>query len=293
MLAFSPSDNMLCEWMDPILVRYALFILFVCASKSNVDNIAANHTIQPLLFSFLHTSSHTVVIVLTTIHLAATCGEPAAATDGWLTRIYITMMFLCTCALIVCSDVLVGRDFAQMSRIQRVLSEKFWNGDGHGGTNRPFWDHLQRSYDCCGVQNASDWRSPVLPDSCCMLSLQAIRLSGVTVVNGFGGYEDVYAFGYGGPDGVTSTVCTTGQAHRVGCIEALSTYARQVTKWLGVVAFAFACVAILGVFVSCASSISENGRGRERARNAVVIAVASAPPAQAAMRPMRPMESIA
>lgn len=211
-------------------------------------------------------------------------------------------MFGCTCALIVLSDMLVGRVFTQTSTIRRILSTKF-------GVDRydtqPFWDGLQRNYECCGLHNATDWwprrlngdDRTTLPDTCCPAVSQQSYQTRAAIMLLNGGFlevtkEDAYMnVLLGNRAALQRSTCSVEEAYAIGCNEALAAYVRNAAKWLSLFAFGFACIAMLGGFVACAAGYGLNGgqafrRSASRDRtpatmanaNRTLIGLPSAPP---------------
>lgn len=98
-----------------------------------------------------------------------------------------------------------------------------------------------------------------------------VGTSGLGNVYAGDGGSSVYALG--------ASVCPLRQAHPVGCIDALSLYVRNAAKWLSLVAFVFACVAMLGGFVVCAAGYGMKAAAEaNRRRQSIGGALASAPP---------------
>lgn len=146
--------------------------------------------------------------------------------------LYICFMVLCTGSLLVFNNALVKRTEIQVHRIDYVLS---YDSMHHKGQ---LWDGLQRSYDCCGRQNASDYNWSHLPESCCSVPTK-ITIGYLT--------QDIKKVLY------MVNECNLNHAHRTGCVEALSSYVKHVTRYLSFAAFAFGCIAMMGCFASCAT----------------------------------------
>lgn len=212
------------------------------------------------------------MLLLLALQMLAACNSiderPVQPLPGWLHKMYVALLFVCACALLVGSDALAGRVHAQNNLVRRVLHDSFT-----GPFNAmPLWDDLQRSHECCGMYNASDWNSDTLPLSCCAGAPAAMAptmfVGNVLVVG-----SRIHA----------ELGCKmAANVHPIGCITALEQYVRNATKWLTWSAFVFACLAILSAFIACATDYERIGG-------------ASGAVAPAGQRPVRPnaLESMA
>lgn len=259
-------------------------------------------------------SRSAVVTILTTLHLFTLCGSGELTPQRrsnvgvrrqarWLSSLYVLVMFACTCALVVLSDLLIGRVYTQTTLIRRVLSSKF--GSDRYDT-RPFWEGLQRNYECCGVHNATDWwtingggqaTGAVLPDTCCAgVGQPPVAYKGRTTTvmllqNGFltssGGEDEYMNMLY--PKRRSQELCTPKEAYPMGCYDALALYVRNAAKWLSLFSFGFACIAMLGGFVGCAASYGRlsdgHGGGGDGGQRVAPTANAPMPPVTAQMLP--------
>lgn len=215
------------------------------------------------------------MLLLLALQMLAACNSIDERTvqplPGWLHKMFVGLLFVCACALLIGSDALAGRVQPQNALVRRVLHDSFT-----GPFNAmPLWNDLQRSHECCGMYNASDWNSDALPLSCCA------GAPAVVAPSMFVGHVLVVGVRYSAEMGCRMSA----PVHPIGCIAALEQYVRNATKWLTWCAFVFACLAILCAFIACATDYERIGGASGTAAAA----------GQRQQRPMRPnaLESMA
>lgn len=232
--SFTTDRNMLCEWVDPPFVRYALLIIFVSASMADFISLIWCAQIHALSFSTLSA----VILICTIVHFFTIFDHKATKKPRCMNTLYICAMFACTGALLVFSNILVNRLAFQTQRVDRVLSKDSMMG------KRMLWDVLQRSYECCGRRNATDYWTR-LPESCCSQVAPPLRMSFGYLSKELRATDNLVYI---------ANECTVRHAHPMGCVDALSAYMRSVSRYLSLAAFTFGCVAMMGCFVSCATA---------------------------------------
>ncbi|GFO05594.1 tetraspanin [Plakobranchus ocellatus] len=116
------------------------------------------------------------------------------------------------------------------SEIEQVLSDaqKNYNTTGHDGVTSA-WDKLQEEFDCCGVQNFSDWKS-VLPNkppaSCCKEDVTDDQCSGRSYTN-------------------------TVPIYTEGCRASFEKYLKDKVAIIGGVGIGLAFVQVVGILFAC------------------------------------------
>lgn len=210
---------------------------------------------------------------------------------GWSNTVYVCIQFMCAIALLITADALVRRVPAQKEVMRRTLLDSF--NDADFAAIR-FWDNVQRTYECCGPTNASDWGQFPMPRSCCKdVGLPGSAPVQTTVYGMVGGAErsvargqrvmpvvfgNKFYFFYDGPN------CPQpARVHENGCIQTLTLVVRSTAKWLTVCSFVFACLAVVAGFVACARNLGPIGERvrSHRAQRLATQAVAMEPPGDA------------
>lgn len=164
---------------------------------------------------------------------------------NWLQYTFVGLLVVSACALMVDSDALADRVPAQIALMRRALHDSIqWPFN-----EMPLWDNLQRSLECCGIHNATDWGSDVLPLSCCA-ETPAMFIGNMLLLGIQHGRD-------------TSGACRRSGdvVHPIGCDEALVQYVRIATKWLMWCAFVFAFVAFMSAFILGGCAYARVGGG--------------------------------
>lgn len=145
----------------------------------------------------------------------------------WLTTVYIMCMFVCTSTVFFYGESILTRVDYQLRLIDKILYKKFLDPEIY--ERILFWNKLQRKYECCGLNNATDWYAETIPNSCCPPSFQHS-------MNSFW---------------IMDNVCTTKNAFPRGCITVLQEYMNEQTKLFSILALVFGCLGIIGSFFGC------------------------------------------
>lgn len=165
-----------------------------------------------------------------------------------MSAFYIFTMCVCTGALLVFSNTLVTRLNYQTQRVEKVLSYESMT------SKRELWNVLQRSYECCGRRNATDYVNGALPDSCCSGLAPPMEMSiGYMTKEMKLSHRVLYI----------SNACSLPNAHRAGCVDALSAYMKSISRYLSLTAFSFGCIAMMGSFISCATGYGIIGSAKQ------------------------------
>ncbi|XP_011253838.2 CD63 antigen [Camponotus floridanus] len=145
-------------------------------------------------------------------------------------------MIVTFCTLLVAIFILelIGgtMGYVMRSRVAKVAQDKMFETMSKYNDSEEIqfvWDNLQRDFDCCGTNNASDWLKldkplPGIPMSCCYATVGAVGISNCTLES-------------------------TGLHHK-GCMQEFADFAKKHAAKIVGVGLTLGVIQLIGIFLS-------------------------------------------
>ncbi|XP_067120252.1 CD63 antigen-like [Centruroides vittatus] len=95
--------------------------------------------------------------------------------------VIIFLIFIVELAVGISAYVFRNKISENIKEASKEILEKY-NNDS---SDKDFWDNIQKTYNCCGIDGPKDWEetfpSPKLPDSCCFTNATTCQMGGDNV----------------------------------------------------------------------------------------------------------------
>ena len=124
--------------------------------------------------------------------------------------------------LLLCSDSIQKYTSKQIKLVEFNLKERWY----HQKDNTNFWDNIQSSYQCCGLQSGSDYLANFLPSTCCP----------------------------------NAGVCNVHVAYQGGCLGVITKYIVHVGNTMSIVAYVTSWLGVCGSIIAFMTAFNQTFR---------------------------------
>lgn len=154
---------------------------------------------------------------------------------GAVRESYCMIITFCTLLVAIFLLEIIGgtMGYVMRSQVATIAKEKMNETMPKYNDSREIqfvWDNLQRDFECCGIDNATDWTPPFvnnldgIPMSCCDVTIGAVGTSNCTL--------------------------TSPSLHHAGCMNAFASFAEKHAAKIAGVGIGLAVIQLVGIFLS-------------------------------------------
>ena len=201
-------------------IRVLLFVFNVLFTLIGIGLIAAGAYVQVNLKSYsdiiggqFSAAAVFFIILGVLIFMIAAFGCCGAYKENYC----CIMTFAVILVIIFICELAVGiAGFIYKDSVDKNIKE-LMNKTIKSGKANADWDKVQQEFKCCGIENATDWKT--IPSSCCAST--------------------------------TTGNCTVNNAYKMGCYTELKDFVKDKIGVIGFVGLGFAFIQIIGILFSC------------------------------------------